>query len=244
VGAREAAGALIVRRPAALVPFLQVTLALLGLAISSDRNKDIEILALRHQIMVLQRQVGEQRPRFDRSDRALLAALLHQMPRDVLHGLRLFVRPDTVLRWHRDLVAGRHPTVSRPKRPHRPRTARSVRVLVLRPARENPQWGYRRLHGELLVLGVKVAPSSCADGVIGKHKTRIRSVHSERTPRFGLAVRRIVVIADRDGNDLVGQDPDASPLVGEVLALLLVGFCTPIGAASMISLSESAWSAV
>jgi len=74
--------------------------------------------------------------------------------------MRLLVRPDTVLRWHRDLLARRHVAVSRPKRPGRPRTVRSVRALALRLARENPSWGYRRLHGELLVLGVKVAAST------------------------------------------------------------------------------------
>jgi putative transposase len=90
----------------------------------------------------------------------LLAALLHRLPMEALKGLRLLVRPDTVLRWHRDLIARRHASVSRPKRPGRPRTLRSVRVLALRLAKENPSWGYRRLHGELLVLGVKVAAST------------------------------------------------------------------------------------
>jgi transposase InsO family protein len=94
------------------------------------------------------------------SDRAFLAALLHRLPLDVLRRVRLLVRPDTVLRWHRDLIAGRHAAACRPKRPGRPRTVHSVRVLVLRLARENPSWGYRRLHGELLVLGVKVAAST------------------------------------------------------------------------------------
>ncbi|MEV4511756.1 integrase core domain-containing protein [Dactylosporangium sp. NPDC049525] len=78
----------------------------------------------------------------------------------MLHGLRLLVGPDTVLRWHRDLIARRHAAASRPKRPGRPRTLRSIRALVLRLAKENPSWGYRRLHGELLVLGVKVAAST------------------------------------------------------------------------------------
>src|SRR6187551_2533274 len=110
----------------------------------SDRDKDVEILALRHQITVLQRQLGKEKVRFDASDRALLAALLHQLPLDVLRSVRLLVRPDTVLRWHRDLVARRHAHMSRPKRPGRPRTVRSVRALVLRLARENPGWGYRR----------------------------------------------------------------------------------------------------
>jgi hypothetical protein len=91
------------------------------------------------------------------SDRAFLASLLHGLPREVLRRMRLLVRPDTVLRWHRYLVTRRHAAQSRPKRGGRPRTVHSIRVLVLRLARENPSWGYRRLHGDLLVLGVKVA---------------------------------------------------------------------------------------
>ena len=89
-----------------------------------------------------------------------MAALLHRLPRRLLSQIRLLVRPDAVLRWHRDLLARRHAARSRPRRPGRPRTIRSVRVLVLRLARENPSLGYRRIHGELLVLGVKVAASS------------------------------------------------------------------------------------
>jgi transposase InsO family protein len=119
----------------------------------------VEILALRHQIAVLERQLGEQKVRFTSVDRAFLAALLHR-PVQRLRRLRLLVRPDTILRWHRDLIARRHAARSRPKRPGRPQTVRSIRVLVLRLARENPSWGYRRLHGELLVLGVKVAAST------------------------------------------------------------------------------------
>jgi putative transposase len=126
----------------------------------ADRNKDIEILVLRHQIAVLQRQLGDTRVRFSPTDRALLAALLDRLPRHTLHKLRLLIRPDTILRWHRDLMRRRHATMSRPKRPGRPRTIRSVRVLVLRLAKENPSWGYRRVHGELLVLGIKVAAST------------------------------------------------------------------------------------
>src|SRR6266498_5572288 len=117
-------------------------LAMLRLLPMSDHAKDTEILALRHQIAVLQRQLGDDRIRFDPSDRAVLAALLHRLPRDMLRRVRLLVRPETVLRWHRDLVAHRHALASRPKRPGRPRTVRSVRILVLRLARENSSWGY------------------------------------------------------------------------------------------------------
>jgi transposase len=136
------------------------TLAMLRLLPMSDRAKDVEILALRHQITILERQLHGHKIQFNAADRALLAALLHWLPRDVLRQFRLLVRPETVLRWHRDLVAARHARLSRPKRPGRPRTIRSVRTLVLRLARENSSWGYRRIHGELLVLGVKVAAST------------------------------------------------------------------------------------
>ncbi|MFB7224470.1 integrase core domain-containing protein [Streptomyces sp. NPDC056227] len=134
--------------------------AMLRLLPMSDRAKEVEILALRHQIAVLERQLGKKRVRFAPSDRAFLAALVHRLPRDVLRRVRLLVRPDTVLRWHRDLIARRHAAKSRPRRPGRPRTVHSIRALVLRLARENPSWGYRRVHGELLVLGVKVAAST------------------------------------------------------------------------------------
>jgi len=134
--------------------------ALLRLLAVSDRDKEVEILALRHQVTVLERQLGKTRPRFSLVDRAFLAALLHRLPRDALGRFRLLVRPETVLRWHRDLLARSHEARSRPRRPGRPRTVRSIRQLVLRLARENPGWGYRRIHGELLVLGIKVAAST------------------------------------------------------------------------------------
>ena len=142
--------------------YLAVTnvFALLRLLPVSDRDKNAEILALRHQITVLERQLGKTRSQFSPADRAFLAALLHRLPRDVLGRFRLLIRPETVLRWHRDLLARLHAARSRPGRPGRPRTLRSIRQLVLRLARENPCWGYRRIHGELLVLGIKIAAST------------------------------------------------------------------------------------
>ena len=112
--------------------------ALLRLLPVSSRDKDAEILALRHRLSVVQRQLGPYRVRFTPGDRALLATLLHRLPRDVLNGLHLVVRPDTVLRWHRDVTARRHARRSRPRHPGRPRTVRSIRVLVVRLVRENP----------------------------------------------------------------------------------------------------------
>jgi hypothetical protein len=73
--------------------------ALLRLLPMGDREKDVEILALRHQLTVLERQLGSERVRFDPADRAFLAAVLQRVPGAVLRRVRLLVRPDTVLRW-------------------------------------------------------------------------------------------------------------------------------------------------
>ncbi|MGW7529947.1 integrase core domain-containing protein [Streptomyces sp. NPDC054783] len=142
--------------------YLTVTnaFALLRLLPMSDRDKDAEILVLRHQITVLRCQLGKEKVRFTPSDRAFLASLLNRLPVEVLRRVRLLVRPETVLRRHRDLVARRRAAASRPKRPGRPRTVHAIRALVLRFVRENPSWGYRRIHGELLVIGIQVAAST------------------------------------------------------------------------------------
>jgi putative transposase len=121
-------------------------------------DKDIEILALRHQLLVLHRQVGK--PAFTDTDRAILAGLLHHLPMDKLSQLLMLVRPDTIMRWHRNLLKRRHAAACAPKRRGRPPTVRSIRALVLRYPRENSSWRYRRVHGELAALGIKVAAST------------------------------------------------------------------------------------
>jgi putative transposase len=117
-------------------------------------------LILRHQLAVLQRQQPRRRPRLDWADRALLAALLSVVPKARRQGLRLLVTPDTILRWHRDIVRRRWIARSMRGKTGRPATRQNIRALVLRLARENPEWGYRRIHGELVGLGLKVAAST------------------------------------------------------------------------------------
>lgn len=82
--------------------------AVLRLLPMGDRDKDAEVLVLRYQIAVLERQFGGRRVRFTATDRAFLAARLHKLPAHTLRRLRLVMRPDTVLRWDRDLIARRH----------------------------------------------------------------------------------------------------------------------------------------
>jgi putative transposase len=121
----------------------------------SDTEKDVEILALRHRLLVLQRQVGK--AAFTGTDRAVLAGLLHHLPMHRLRHLLLPARPDTVLRRHRDLLTRRHAATCVPKRRGCPPTIRSVHALVLRLVHENTSWGERRVHGQLAALGIKVA---------------------------------------------------------------------------------------
>ena len=119
-----------------------------------------EILILRHQLAVLQRR-QPRRPHLTWADRAVLAALLSVIPKARRQGLRLLVTPDTILRWHRDIVRRRWAGKSMRGRTGRPAaTRRNVRALVLRLARENPEWGYRKICGELAGLGGKVAAST------------------------------------------------------------------------------------
>jgi putative transposase len=131
---------------------------LLVLRRRSEREKEIEILLLRHQLMVLERQVA--RPQLRQADRALLASFSRVLPRKAWKT-SLFVTPGTLLRWHRELVACRWTYPHR--RPGRPATAAEVRELVVRLARENPGWGYRRIEGELVGLGIKLAASTVWD---------------------------------------------------------------------------------
>ena len=129
------------------------------LAQREETWKTAEILILRHQLAVLQRR-QLRRPKLDWADRALLAALLGVIPKARRHGLRLLVSPDTIVRWHRDIVRSRWAARSACGRTGRPATRPNIRALVRRLARENPGWGYRRIHGELAGLGIKVAAST------------------------------------------------------------------------------------
>jgi len=126
----------------------------LRLQVHTSAHKDTEILVLRHQLAVLRRQAGPLRPA--PTDRALLALLSRLLPR--IRWSAFVVTPATLLRQHRDMVRRKWTYPRRP--PGRPPISREIRALILRLADENPTWGHRRIHGELVGLGHTLAPST------------------------------------------------------------------------------------
>jgi putative transposase len=127
---------------------------LLALRLRSCESKELEILVLRHELAIARRQLG--RPRPTAADRALLAALSRALPRSAWAVFA--VSPKTLLCWHRRLVR-RHWTYDR-RGPGRPPLDAELQSLIVRFARENPRWGYRRIVGELRKLGLQVLATS------------------------------------------------------------------------------------
>ena len=153
-----------------LVTFL---LDLLCLARQSEHAKDLEILALRQQLHILQR--SHSRPvRAARSEKVIVALCVNKLKaitgttRRPWRQSVLLWTPDTVLRWHRALVRRTWP-LTRPSPGGRPRTAADVEALILRLARENRRWGYKRIHDELGKLGYPLSRSTVR-AILARHQ--------------------------------------------------------------------------
>jgi hypothetical protein len=128
----------VVRKPAFVI--VRGVLGLVGIGLTPDA-KDVEIAVLRHQLMVVRRQVARQR--YAPSDRLVLAMLTQLLPRE--RWPVFLVTPATLLRWHRELVARRwtYPATELGRHGLEP----EVVDLVVRMAEENPRWGYLRMVG-------------------------------------------------------------------------------------------------
>lgn len=147
---------------ASIYMLLRLAINLAVLRANSDAERDLELLALRHQVAVLRRQV--KRPDLLPADRMILAALGLRLPTG-----RLLFSPATLLRWHRELMRRHWSAFGLRPRRGRPPISDELRELILRLARENPRWGDRRIQGELLKLGYQVSATTIR-GILRRHR--------------------------------------------------------------------------
>jgi putative transposase len=139
-----------------LYRFVRCLLGLTAVIMRRDLSKDAELLVLRHENTVLRRQIA--RVHYTPADRVWLAALSRLVPRRCWAEV-FSVTPATILAWHRRLVSRKWDYTAR-RRPGRPPTAETIKRLVIRMAAENPAWGHRRVQGELVRLGHRIAAST------------------------------------------------------------------------------------
>ena len=156
-----------------LAQVFAILVDLLAMGRRSADEKDLEIVLLRHELRLLQRRQPAP-PRLARWEKLPLAVLAAKLAGAVAGGkarLRrslLVVSPETVLRWHRDLVR-RKWTCTRRRSGGRPALGADLEGLILRFAEENPRWGYSRIHGELRKLGYTLSRSAVRD-VLKRHR--------------------------------------------------------------------------
>jgi putative transposase len=156
----------------AIALLVSLLVDILTVTFKADSDKDLEIMVLRHQLRILQRKV-DKTPRLSRSEKLILAVIADKFKQGVRgvrsrlnEGLLLF-KPDTILKWHRELVK-RKWTFKHGPGAGRPRTAAEVEALVIRLAKENPRWDADRIRGELGRLGIELGPTTMRD-ILARH---------------------------------------------------------------------------
>jgi len=156
-----------------LMSLISIFLDLLAILGVAKCDKDLEIIILRQQVRILQRKLKAS-PRINDPERIILAALMDKYTRfsdgarQHLNQVMLIFKPDTVLRWHRELVR-RKWTFKRKGKPGRPKISSELEALIVRLAKENSHWGYDKIQGELLKLGYKLCTSSVRN-ILKKHR--------------------------------------------------------------------------
>ena len=159
-----------------LDPFHFVVMAVAGW--TNQRHLDA-IDYLREENRVLREQLGERRLRLNDDQRRRLAAKAKRLGRSILKEVATIVTPDTLLAWHRRLIAQKYDGSAR-RKPGRPRKADEVESLVVTMSKENRLWGYRRIQGALLNLGHDVARSTIA-AILQRHGIEPAPERSRKT---------------------------------------------------------------
>ncbi|MFZ2097381.1 MAG: integrase core domain-containing protein [Anaerolineales bacterium] len=164
----------------------------------TNRNKDLEIIILRQQVRILQRKVKSP-PRISDPERIILATLTDKFShstkdaRHHLYQVMLIFKPDTVLRWHRNLVHHKW-TFRRKGNPGRPKISSELEALIVRLAKENTRWGYDKIQGELLKLGHNLSATSVRS-VLKRHRITPASERSTGTWRSFLGHYKDQILA-------------------------------------------------
>jgi putative transposase len=176
-----------------LNPFQFLMIALAGWM--NQRQQDV-IEYLREENRVLREQLGNRRLRFNDDQRRRLAARAKGLGRKLLVEVATLVTPETLLAWHRKLIAQKYDGHDK-RRPGRPRTQEQLESLVVRMAEENRTWGYRRIQGAISNLGHKLARSTIAE-ILRRHGIDPAPERSRKTTwkEFLAQHRELIVAAD------------------------------------------------
>jgi hypothetical protein len=147
-----------------LAYIFRILVAFISISRLSDLEKDFDILILRQQLAILQRKTNKPaKPnQIEKMTLAILIAKLQQVtqrPSNQLHNIIRIFKPETVLRWHRELVRRKWSFIHK-SQGGRPRISQELEELIIRLAQENPRWGYGKIQGELLKLGSKVSQTT------------------------------------------------------------------------------------
>jgi putative transposase len=183
--------------PRVLDPFQFVMLALAGWM----NQHQLQIIDyLREENRVLREQLGGRRMRFNDGQRRRLAAKAKGLGRKLLAEVASIVTPETLLAWHRKLIAQKYDG-SGQRKAGRPRTQQELEALALRMAHENRDWGYRRLQGALCNLGHKIARSTIAD-ILKRHGIEPAPERSRKTTWKEFLARHWELIVAADSSRL------------------------------------------
>ncbi len=120
-----------------------------------NRAQQNAIDYLKEENRILREQVGNKRLRLTNAQRRRLAEKAKVVGRKALRDLACIITPDTLLRWHRELIAKKYDG-SEQRRPGRPRSSQEIQALIVRMAKDNPSWGYTRIRGALRNLGHRI----------------------------------------------------------------------------------------
>ena len=174
-------------------PFRLLLISLAGYL--NQQQQDV-IDYLQEENRVLREQLGDRRLRLNDDQRRRLAVRAKRLGRRVLHELATLVTPETLLAWHRRLIARKYDG-SKHRGPGRPRTRDEIQQLVVRMATENRDWGYRRIQGALANLGHEVARGTIAN-ILKEHGLEPAPERNRKTTwkEFLSRHRDVIVAAD------------------------------------------------